>query len=94
MSKPKDISVIPPGLYCYGKNGLCPYWSSNPAYDEQECGYCSYLEKGDWEAENSVSLLWDQVKECYENYGWDDDDEWNAIAIQKLKNETKENIKT
>ena len=45
----KDTSVIPKGDYCYGENGICPYWSTNPDYDEMECGYCSYIEKGDWE---------------------------------------------
>ena len=30
---------------------------------EQENGYCSYLERGDWEADH-LSLLWDQCKEC------------------------------
>lgn len=29
---------------------------------EQENGYCSYLQKGDWDL--SLGLLWDQVKEC------------------------------
>jgi len=60
-SKEKDTSVIPDGYYCYSlekykKNGktkyrrkYCPYWSSDPKRPEQESGYCSYLEKGDWD---------------------------------------------
>jgi len=45
----KDKSVIPKGDYCYGNNGICPYWSTNPDQHEMENGYCSYIEKGDWE---------------------------------------------
>jgi hypothetical protein len=73
----KDKSKIPPGTYCYTtqhydrrtgvlKTNLCPYWSRNPNKPEQENGYCSFLEFGDWEAEG-MSLLWDQVKMCCEN---------------------------
>ena len=71
----KDTSVIPKGIYCYDKNGTCPYWSKHPDHEEQENGYCAFLEYGDWEAEipddfpphfptSCLSLLWDQVKEC------------------------------
>jgi len=72
----KDTSVIPKGLYCYetlkydeksGKIlviGRCPYWSYKEDKDSQECGYCSFLERGDWEVTDGVSLLWDLVKEC------------------------------
>lgn len=45
----KDISIIPLGDYCYNSNGLCPYWESRSDVQEQECGYCNYLEKGDYE---------------------------------------------
>jgi hypothetical protein len=65
----KDTSVIPHGYYCYDDRGICPYWSSDPSKGAQNYGYCSYLEKGDWEDEEDGgwSLLWDQVKECFEN---------------------------
>ena len=59
--RPED--KIPKGIYCYDKNGPCPYWSANPNKPEQECGHCSYLDWGDWEQEG-LTLLWDQVKEC------------------------------
>lgn len=73
----KDTSKIPRGMYCYTRlkpspesNHLtklnievCPYWSRDRNRPEQENGYCSFLEVGDWE-DNGVSLLWDMVKEC------------------------------
>jgi hypothetical protein len=76
-SKKEQIeSLIPKGLYCYNpleypnkQNGYkfkikrCPYWSINDKQHSQDNGFCSYLNKGDWE-ENGTSLLWDQVKEC------------------------------
>jgi hypothetical protein len=78
-----DASVIPAGLYCYEGLGysddtksyqikLCPYWSCDPTKPEQECGYCSFLKRGDWEADH-WSLLWDQVKECGINYDIEED---------------------
>lgn len=58
-----DTSVIPKGIYCYDQHGRCPYWSKNPDKDDQESGYCAFLQCGDWE--NRLTwLLWDQVKEC------------------------------
>lgn len=49
--KKKDTSVIPKGPYCHGMSmdDVCPYWSKSDAVDDQESGYCSYLEKGDWD---------------------------------------------
>ena len=64
---------IPKGIYCYGKNGICYYWDKNPKKHSQECGYCHYLEFGDWETEH-LSLLWDQVKECGINDEIDEED--------------------
>ena len=52
----KDKSVIPKGIYCYGKNGLCPYWSCRKDKLEQENGYCSYIEKGDWEINDEAVM--------------------------------------
>ena len=57
---------IPKGIYCYDKNGKCPYWDKDLSKPHQENGYCHYLKTGDWEAKH-ISLLWDQVKECGEN---------------------------
>ena len=72
----KDISLIPKGVYCYTIDRVtsegvievtrCPYWSKREDKDEQENGYCSFLEEGDWEGDG-MSLLWDSVKECGEN---------------------------
>lgn len=76
----KDESVIPKGLYCYTRveedasliSGFsikhCPYWSSQPDQPIQESGFCSFLNRGDWQSEG-ISLLWDQVKECNVNLG-------------------------
>lgn len=58
---------IPKGLYCYDNNGICPYWSRRIDKPEQENGYCSFLKHGDWMVEG-ISLLWDQCKECDENF--------------------------
>ena len=67
---------IPHGPYCYqlkkNKFVRCPYWSQNKSKDEQECGYCAWLEIGDWECEYS-SLLWDQCKECNFKLNFKDD---------------------
>jgi hypothetical protein len=59
----KSKNLIPKGPYCYDKNGVCPYWSLNKDREYQNNGYCSFLERGDWQ-EDWFSLLWDQVKEC------------------------------
>ncbi len=68
----KDTKLIPSGYYCYEilsikdgriKTKICPYWSKDPNREEQMNGYCSFLEKGDWD-EDSFGLFWDQVKEC------------------------------
>lgn len=45
----KDESLIPNGIYCVTGNYKCPYWRLRPNYPEHECGYCDFLEKGDWE---------------------------------------------
>lgn len=79
----KDESVIPAGLYCYDKNGVCPYWSLREDKPKQRNGYCSFLERGDWEVtdpelpedhpiQTAHSLLWDQVKECGVNRDLDE----------------------
>lgn len=41
---------IPDGMYCYGSDGLCPFWDCKPGkYPKQEDGYCHFLGKSDWE---------------------------------------------
>lgn len=72
----KDSRHIPEGTYCYEpleepneENGWsyrvrpCPYWHKISDKPNQDNGYCSYMEFGDWE---DMGLLWDQVKECGE----------------------------
>ena len=63
------IDAIPEKtVYCYtrDKNNkciLCPFWEHIKDKEEQEDGYCHYLNRGDWELPG-LGLLWDQVKEC------------------------------
>ncbi len=77
-----DLSLIPEGDYCYKIRHIdndkgtiyidpCPYWRNrkdidNIRTDEQDYGYCLYLNKGDIELneEYGISLLWDQCKMC------------------------------
>jgi hypothetical protein len=74
-NKIKDESVIPTGFYCYDANGVCPYWSIRQDKPYRRNGYCSFLERGDWEKidqrfsedhpiQTAQSLLWDKCKEC------------------------------
>lgn len=45
----KDESLIPKGMYCYDEKGKCPYWSRRDDLPSQENGYCSFLEKSDFD---------------------------------------------
>jgi len=45
----KDKRLIPFGYYCYSAKGKCPYWSTRKEKKKMENGYCSFLEKGDWD---------------------------------------------
>jgi hypothetical protein len=45
----KDESLIPKGDYCYDAKGNCPYWSLRKDLPKQENGYCSFLEKSDYD---------------------------------------------
>ena len=81
----RNLDVIPSGMYCYewkdgdiDENGeprksTCPYWELREDHEEQDNGYCHFLGEGDWDVDG-LSLLWDQCKECGEN--WGDDSEW------------------
>lgn len=71
MTSPKDLSLIPKGIYCYDENGICPYWPKRKDKPNMENGYCSFLGWGDWEQEG-LTLLWDQVKECRINEDLED----------------------
>jgi hypothetical protein len=54
----KGTSRIPVGYYCHQKNdfnNICPYWSMDKTKPAQENGYCSYLEKGDWDFNAEVA---------------------------------------
>ena len=68
-----DISLIPPGIYCYAFIGKgnnhgslkilkCPYHNIIEGAMEQENGYCHFLQEGD--QDNGFHMLWDLVKSC------------------------------
>jgi len=69
-----DVKVlIPKGPYCYGSNGIiCPFWRKNNKKADELSGYCELLEIGDWMGDG-MGDLWQQIKECSINEGWDDD---------------------
>lgn len=63
----------------------CPHWQRydktvhgelpdeyKPYEDGFQGAYCTFLKTGDWLPDGTM-LLWDQVKECGENYDWDDE---------------------
>ena len=53
ISNIKKRSKIPRGYYCHDskdRNKICPYWRLDAIHiEEQENGYCEYLEKSDWD---------------------------------------------
>ena len=56
----KDKTIIPFGDYCYDDN-VCPFWDLNEDLAEeigttQGCGYCHYLEKGDYDIVNEMEF--------------------------------------
>ena len=56
----KDKRRIPKGFYCYGPKGRCPYWSTKDNLPDQENGYCSFLEKSDWDInEERGAIEWE-----------------------------------
>lgn len=85
----KAEDLVPEGLYCYHHLepnpfnpmrvhvvGRCPFWVNFPPREEQGCGYCILLQKGDW-GENGTMLLWDLVKEC----GINDDIDFESLMV-------------
>ena len=102
----KDISKIPEGLYCYtiikNKEVRCPYWGidQTPGRDPQENGYCSYLEKSDWdlnEVKRDISLTFKGITEVFKNtspheLGWNDSLLWDQIKECNIKDKIDEEI--
>lgn len=74
-------SDIPKGHYCYSliditeegeiKMKTCPYWSNHSEHGYQNSGRCSFLNKNDWDSK-PITHLWDRVKECDINMGYED----------------------
>jgi len=65
--KKLSTKIIPKGLYCHDEkdmNKICPYWRKREGYDEQENGYCNYLNKGDYEINREVYTgIWTSYKD-------------------------------
>jgi len=55
----KGDSVIPEGVYCIN----CPYLDRAENKENQDNGFCWFMEEGDWQIDG-LSLLWDGCKEC------------------------------
>ena len=64
---------IPEGIYCYDLNGVCPHWSQDISQPEQLNGFCSLLNRGDWDG-TGFGELWDQCKECGINDDMEEDE--------------------
>jgi len=64
--------VIPDGIYCYDDR-VCPYLDYDDSREDQDNGYCWYMNKGDWDI--GLGLLWDSCKECGVKTDWKEDDE-------------------
>lgn len=62
LKKNRGKAIIPEGIYCYGKNGTCPFWDMAENRPEQGNGFCWFLGKGDWD--EGIGELWDQCKCC------------------------------
>lgn len=62
-----ESNLIPNGSYCYtyidGKYSVCPFWGLDKSKPYQENGFCTFLNRCDWDL-GACSLLWDQCKEC------------------------------
>ena len=72
LKREKGTSVIPRGDYCYDAKGNCQYWDVIKGKPRQCNGFCWFLEEGDWE-DDTLGLLWDQVKSCPHNQSGDDE---------------------
>ena len=59
----KNKNKIPQGLYCYDKNGICPYWRLLKDRPEQYDGWCDYLGKGDIEIAKEMILKSKRMKD-------------------------------
>lgn len=68
----EQTELIPEGTYCHEEEDLskvCPYWTRDEDYPDQNNGVCLLFGYKDWEDESWFALLWDQVKTCNINLG-------------------------
>lgn len=55
--------LIPSGPYCYDSK-TCPFWGKDSSRPQQESGFCTLLNRNDWDEGAGIPLLSDRVKEC------------------------------
>lgn len=84
----KNISLIPEGIYCYGRdsNGkrvACPYWGKDSSKPEQESGFCTFLDIRDWDEGLGIPLLWDGIKSCNINNGYEEFSPFDNKGIEE-----------
>ena len=77
--------LIPRGYYCEG----CPFWYIDSSKPERMNGYCSYLEKGDWdfyeEIPDKISIQRRQPDGSYRNEMIDKDPIYGTMLWEGLK---------
>lgn len=77
----KNRLKIPKGYYCYNEknNKICPYWRLDFVHSQyQENGYCDYLHKGDWNLNEEITTITEELKQkdgtriktVYRNTSW------------------------
>ncbi len=82
----KDESRIPKGMYCQDKQGTCPYWSYKVGLPERESGYCSFLEKSDWDLnEERGDMKWFKGKTKEYSHTTKAHDVPNSLLWDKVK---------
>jgi hypothetical protein len=82
--------IIPEGGYCYsydlnGNKVICPFWFIFIDKPKQDNGYCSYLNRGDWENPHVLNLLWDRCKECDVNWSMDEDEDDMETTVARAE---------
>jgi len=82
MPRDEGKKVIPKGLYCDGKNGLCPYWSIVEHKPDMFNGYCSYLRKGDWELSKESEIVDFKTKKIIKSKGEESDFSFSLLWDQ------------
>lgn len=96
----KETSEIPKGFYCYDENGTCPYWSQNAEREEQNNGYCSYLEQGDWDTNEKVQTFmvrqnngkYEEIESSGNEMGYYTGLLWDKVKLCNINEYTEEEL--